>query len=174
MIIGSFPQSLHMIDISGTHEWPRDCRQSKKISVFFPQWQDKVLLQSTINQAVSASDHSFTKRVSPSFAPVLTGCCRRNHHWSDLLLFAVVGAPVMTVGSVLPKNPQTKKFACCHFSHWAPRNRWFKTQLAYGNSKRAAADLSRMKRRFSWLPWFLSNFKQTDWLPPRQTPGPYS
>lgn len=174
MIIGSFPQYLHMIDVLGTHERPRDCRRSKKSASFSDNDRQRFCSRAQLTKpclpliTLSLVHEAGLTFICPFINSLLQ--TQTSLEWLSVfcLLFTVVAPVIRQCFAYKPantRNRKLKKFAGCYLlpilTAEAPvQDPAVKCELqTSGGSPALPPDPFRMKRRFCRLLWYsLINF----------------
>lgn len=171
MIIGSFPQYLHMIDILGTHERPRDCRQSKKSASFFNNDRERFCSRAQLTKpCLPLITQSLVREVGLTFiCPFINSRLQTQTSPQLLSVYCLPPSPLLWSSGALPTNLQTQEAGCrksllvanCWPSD--PQERRFRAPTrelrTSGGSPAPRPDLARMRRGFCRLPWYsLINF----------------
>lgn len=175
MIIGSFPQYLHMIDILGTHERPRDCRQSKKSAPFFNNDRERFCSRAQLTKpCLPLITQSLVHEAALTFVcPFINSLLHTQTSPESLSVYCLPSSLLLWLSGALPTNLQTQETGCrksllvanCCPSY--PQEWRFKAQLEHVNcepvdhspicsewSEASADSLSILSSILSsWLHW---------------------
>lgn len=141
MIIGSFPQYLHMIDILGTHERPRDCRQSKKSASVFNNDRERFCSRAQLTKpCLPLITQSLIHEAGLTFiCPFINSLLQTQTSPELLSVYCLPSSPLLWLSGALPTNLQTQETGCrksllvanCWPSY--PQEWRFKAQLEHVN-----------------------------------------